>query len=192
MYAVEPIRSKLKVMAIKSYLKDRSARDYLLFCLGINTALRVSDLLKLKVGDVVDRAGQVKKILRVREGKTGKERRIVVNDQVRSPLLWYFKQSPALELGDYLFTAKLSNKPITRIRVHQIISKAAVAVGLMKEGERGFSCHSMRKTYGFMKRKAGFPMELIMERLGHSSPSITKRYIGITSDEVAELDKTGI
>ena len=80
MYEVEPIRSKLKVMAIKAFLKDRSARDYLLFCLGINTALRVSDLLKLRVKDVVDGAGQVKKVLRIREGKTGKERRIEVNE----------------------------------------------------------------------------------------------------------------
>lgn len=192
MYEVEPIRSKLKVMAIKAFLKDRSARDYLLFCLGINTALRVSDLLKLRVKDVVDGAGQVKKVLRIREGKTGKERRIEVNEQVRSPLLWYFKHSRPLEVEDYLFTAKRSGNPISRIRVHQIIVQAAIAVGLMKEGERGYGCHSMRKTYGYMKRKAGFPIELIQARLGHSTPSITRRYIGISADEVAQLDKTGI
>lgn len=192
MYSVEPIRSRLKVMAIKSYLKDKSARDYLLFCLGINTALRVSDLLKLKVGDVVNGSGEIRKILRIKEGKTKKERRITVNSQVRDPLNYYFKHKGALELDSFLFTAKRSQKPITRIRVHQIIKEACLAVGLIKEGERGYGCHSLRKTYGYMKRKAGFPIELIQARLGHSTPSITRRYIGISDDEIGEMDKTGI
>ena len=49
---VQPIRDIEKIEEVKSILREHGTRDLLLFCLGINTALRVSDLLKFKVGDV--------------------------------------------------------------------------------------------------------------------------------------------
>ena len=188
MNTVEPIRSKLKIAAMKNYLKGKSARDYLLFCFMLNTALRVGDCLRTKLCDVVDDSGEVRKVLRVREQKTGKEVRIELNDQVRGPLNYYFKHSRPLELDQFLFTAKRSQNPISRIRVHQILKKAAKAVGI----EAPISCHSARKSYGYHKRQEGWPIELIQARLGHASPSVTRRYIGISADEVAQLDKTGI
>ena len=49
---VQPIRDLEKIEEIKSILKEEGTRNLLLFCLGINTALRISDLLRFKVGDV--------------------------------------------------------------------------------------------------------------------------------------------
>lgn len=49
---VEPIRDKRKIELVKVILKKNGFRDYMLFLMGINSGLRISDILKLKVADV--------------------------------------------------------------------------------------------------------------------------------------------
>jgi hypothetical protein len=52
---VEPIRDRKKIAQIKNQLRgQRRSRDLLLFVVGINTALRISDLLELQVGYFLD------------------------------------------------------------------------------------------------------------------------------------------
>ena len=70
MKTVEPIRSPAKILAIKKNLKmENSPRNYLLFTIGVNSALRSSDLLGLKVSDVIDGKGDIKDYLYVRVKK---------------------------------------------------------------------------------------------------------------------------
>ncbi|CAM4454328.1 Tyr recombinase domain-containing protein [Paenibacillus typhae] len=64
---VEPIRSKKQIDALKKYLRGQNIRDYLLFVLGINSGLRISDLLKLQVEEVYNQDR-----ISIREQKTGK------------------------------------------------------------------------------------------------------------------------
>ena len=52
---VQPIRDLKQIETIKKLLKLRSMRDYCLFVLGINSGLRISDLLKLKISDISER-----------------------------------------------------------------------------------------------------------------------------------------
>ncbi|SDM95106.1 hypothetical protein SAMN04488502_10974 [Dendrosporobacter quercicolus] len=66
MELVEPIRDKKQIQGMKKYLKGQNCRDWLLFTLGINSGLRVSDLLKLIVTDV-----KGKERIIIREQKTG-------------------------------------------------------------------------------------------------------------------------
>jgi len=49
---VEPIRDRKQLENMKRYLKENSLRDWLLFVIGINSGLRIDDLLKLTVADV--------------------------------------------------------------------------------------------------------------------------------------------
>ena len=73
MNTVEPIKDKKKVLAIKRNLKEeKNPRNYLLFVMGINTALRISDLLSLKIKDIIDSKGDIKKYLFAKEKKTGR------------------------------------------------------------------------------------------------------------------------
>ena len=58
MKAVDPIKDVQKIREIKQKLRATNSRDYLLFTMGINLALRASDLLALKVGDVFDERGR--------------------------------------------------------------------------------------------------------------------------------------
>jgi integrase len=49
MNEVQPIREMEQIEKMKSFLMERSYRDWFLFVMGINTGLRISDLLQLKV-----------------------------------------------------------------------------------------------------------------------------------------------
>ena len=62
---VEPIRDKRKIELVKVILKKNDFRDYMLFLMGINSGLRISDILKLKVSDV-----RGKQYIEVKEQKT--------------------------------------------------------------------------------------------------------------------------
>ena len=180
---VEPIRDKDKIEAIKLMLSDRP-RDYLLFVLGINFALRVGDLLALRVGDVIDEGGNIVDHLIIKEQKTGKGKRITVNEAASCALSDYFQKVGVRPRGEYLFKSMRSEKPLDKVTVWKMLNSWCKAVGV----KDNCGTHTMRKTWGYWARKQGVSIELIQAKFGHSSPSITRRYIGITADEIANVE----
>ena len=94
MNVVERIRDRAKIEAIKKVL-SQNPRDLLLFTLGINSALRVSDLLSLRIDGVVGEGGKPQKFLEIREKKTGKLKRFEINQSVRKALRRYLGESKA-------------------------------------------------------------------------------------------------
>ena len=52
MNTVEPIRNKKAIKEIENILEKQGQRDLLIFLIGINCGLRISDILNLNVGDV--------------------------------------------------------------------------------------------------------------------------------------------
>lgn len=174
---VEPISEK-GVANIKRLLADRP-RDLLLFTLGINNGLRIGDLLRLKVKDLKGlKAGQG---LKVRESKTGKANVLMLNATSHKLFKEYMK-ALAPDDDDYLFKSnKGDNEPISVPYVSQLIKGWCREVGL-----RGnFGSHSLRKTFGCIQRKKfGVSWELLSARFNHSSLATTKRYLGITCEEV--------
>jgi len=184
MNTVEPIRDQRKVDAIRAMLKGQdNPRDYLLFTLGVNTALRVGDLLKLNVGDVVDSQGKIVDSLNLREQKTNKEITVELNPLTKQAIEYYLSKSPpeATQHDMPLFKSKRSNKRLDRRVVWELISTWCKDVGL--KGKYG--SHSLRKTWGYHARtKACVPLEMIQATLGHSTPAVTRRYIGISADEI--------
>ena len=92
---VEPIRDRKKIAQIRNLLRgQRRFRDLLLFVVGINTALRISDLLKLSIGDFVDEQGRMRERFWIREEKRGKRQEIVINDSIRETLQEYLVAYP--------------------------------------------------------------------------------------------------
>jgi integrase len=186
MVTVEPIRDKKKILAIKANLKEDSVRNYLLFVMGINLALRISDLLNLKVKDIIDKTGNIKKYLHIQEGKTNRQAKIYINDTVKTALNYYLDKAKGIEPDTYLFKSERSNKKLDRVRAWGLIQKWTKEVGL--EGER-FGTHSLRKTWGYQARKQGLSIEQISEKLGHKSVTVTRRYIGISQEEINQIEK---
>ena len=67
---VEPIRDRKKISQIKNLLRgQRRYRDLFLFVVGINTALRISDLLELRISHFLDNNVQVKGLFWIKEQK---------------------------------------------------------------------------------------------------------------------------
>ncbi len=184
---VQPIRDRKRISAIKGNLKKRDPRDFLLFTLGINTGLRISDILRLKVEDVKEHTGEIREILDLKEKKTKRQRFIYINDEVKNALEYFFDKTRLYDRDRYLFVSEVTkeNKPISRVRAWQLIQSWCQEVGI--KGRVG--THTLRKTAGYHMRMSGVALELIQEVLGHKSILMTKRYLGITDDEVAKVLK---
>lgn len=186
---VEPFREKQKILAIKKLLREeKSPRNYLLFTLGINSALRASDLLRLKVGDLLTDSGDIRKYLYVKTKKTGRELKIYINDNIQKAIRFYIDNENSLDPDNWLFYSKRNrNRAISRIRLWVLIRRWARLVEL---NEERFGCHSLRKTWGYHARMSGFNIEAIREKLGHRNSNITKRYLGITQKEINDMEKS--
>jgi len=173
MGVVQPIRDKAKIEEMKVYLKSHSLRDYTLFILGINSALRISDLLNLKVSDVYDENGKVRERILVKEIKTSKSKNFPFNNSVKSALNEYYHTiKPAQTV---LFASRKGDESITRQQSHRIINEAAKACNIKEP----CSNHSLRKTFATALYEAGVDLTRIQALLNHSSPKETIRYIGL-------------
>lgn len=185
MNVVDPIKDVPKIREIKQKLRATNSRDYLLFTMGINLALRASDLLSLKVGDVFDERKEIVRYIWIKEKKTGKEKKLFLNSVIEEALLFHFRNKKIWR-ENYLFTAKHSGEQLDRQALWELIKKWTKMVGL--KGRYG--THSLRKTWGYMARVVHHKdLPQVMEKLGHSNQEITKRYIGISQEEINELER---
>ena len=86
---VEPIRNRKTIDDIKKILKATNLRNYCLFILGINSGLRICDLLNLKIKDVLDEKRKIKDRITIREQKTGKVKNFPIADTAKKALMEY-------------------------------------------------------------------------------------------------------
>lgn len=171
---VQPIRDYDKIIDMKWSLKRFCGeRDYILFLLGINTGLRVSDLLKLKIKDV-----KKKKKVVMKEGKTEKPRTIHLAN-IYSELNDYIK---TVQGSEWLFPSRKGDKSISRIQAYRQLNKAARMVDI----NEGIGTHTMRKTFGYWYYKETRDVASLQMILNHSHPEITLKYIGITDEEIED------
>ena len=188
---VQPIRDTNKIDAMKSIMKGESNyRDLLLFVLGINTGLRISDILALKWESFITGGGRLLKTgdqLNVVEIKTKKIKSFIINRSVAEALKLYHESLDGVSSGDPVFpsrkTVKGKLKPIKREAAWQMLNRYANMVGL----NDGIGTHTLRKTFGYHLYKKGVALEYIQKMLNHSSPAITLRYIGITQEQLNDI-----
>lgn len=190
MSTTQPIRNKEALDRFRNYylLQKPHPRNYTLIILGLNTALRISDILRIKWSDVYDnQKKQMKSHLEIKEQKTKKEKSIALNLTVCNALSDYkndFFSGDTYDKTRYLFTAAgRENIPLCRQQAYRIIKAAALAAGLTAH----ISCHSLRKTFGYHAWQQGIPPALLMDIYNHSSYNITKRYLCIAQDERDEV-----
>ena len=174
---VQPIKNKEQIEQMKEELKRSSQRDYMLFLAGINIGLRISDLLKLKVGDFLNADKTMKSHVEIKEEKTNKYKRFKINYVLGEELYNYIKN---MQLEEYLFKSRNgNNRPITRIRAYTTLKNTADRLGI-----KNFGTHSLRKTFGYWHYQNYHDIAILMKIFNHSSPSITLRYIGVEDDEI--------
>lgn len=145
-------------------------------------ALRISDLLKLTWGDVLDE--KKFKTIKLRESKTNKKRNIELNKPAERGLVDLLASFDGCMLDDYIFKSREgANHHISRQQALNILKEIAKAIGI----KDNVGTHTLRKTWGYHAWKKGFDPALIMETLNHSNLNMTKRYLGISQDDINAL-----
>lgn len=159
-------------------------RNHLMIILGLNTALRISDILSLKWSDVYNfKRNDFKSHILIKEQKTQKMSEILINDALLEELRIYqdywITKNGELSPDGYLFCHRYYNKPISRVQAHRILKEVVDYYDISGR----IACHSLRKTFGYQAWKQGVPTVLLVAIFNHSSFQITKRYLGIEQDE---------
>ena len=180
MMEVDAVKSKGQIEQIKTNLRANSRKNIYadVFELGLQLALRISDLLSIRY-DMLDMEGRS---LTLREGKTKKLRTTRLNHKA----IEIIERRRAARPGDvFLFQgygtrAANTVKPVSRTSVHRAF--AAVA----DELKINFATHSMRKTRGYMMYSDGMDIAKISKVLNHHSQASTLAYIGVSKAEVQQ------
>ena len=151
---VEPIRDRKKIAQIKNLLRGQKRfRDLLLFVVGINTALRISDLLQLQINHFLDEQGRIKHRFWIKERKRGKRHEVVINTSIREALDEYLAAFPDIgnDRNNFVFFSSKANNysvPIKRGQAWKFITSICRDAGL----SGNFGTHSLRKTWGYHAR----------------------------------------
>ena len=196
MNSVEPIRDIKIIKNMRAILKSQSSRNELLFMIGINVGLKISDIITLKVSDLFKpNLKSIKESVSITEKKTGKTKKFYLGDKVEKLLLSYIKENPQLTLDSYIFfSRKGKNQHITREHAYRIINGAAESLGIVERDpitnkliSSEIGTHTLRKTFGYHAYQNGYSLELLMSIFNHSSSSQTLRYIGITEEQKKDV-----
>ena len=184
---VQPIKDKHKIQRMLKVLEEDNPRNGLLFRVGLNTILRIQDILDLKVKNIFHDDGRFRLYLSLFERKTRKNKgrrmkNIKLNSLLRKAIKEYVEFFE-LSLEDYIFFSLLDpDKNLDRVQAWRILKRAADKVGI-----DNFGTHSMRKTLAWTIYKQTKDISLVMIMLNHNSPKTTLRYLGITQESI---DKT--
>lgn len=201
--AADPIKDPADIRAMMEYYRQKGQwRNLVYFVVAISTGLRVSDMLRLRWGSLIDPETMTWRseivILERKTANTRKRQRnrhIAISQAVRDVAEEYLGYMDArgieISLDMYMFRSDRAmrdgdNVPIHRNNVLDFLKKAADAIGLSDKAR--ISCHSTRKTFGYhMMRNNGNSertLLLLQKMFGHSSAIITLAYIGLTDDEM--------
>ena len=187
MSTTQPIKKIDEIHALRQFFYNKGEiRNYVLITLGINMALRISDLLQIQWKDIWNFETQCfKEHIAISEQKTGKIANIYLNRQCLE-CLGELKKSlnDNIYPTEYIFKSRVGqNSHIGRNRAYVIIKKACSSLGY----EGNLSCHSLRKTFGYHAWKQGVSPAVIMSIYNHSSMEVTKRYLSIEQDDKDEV-----
>lgn len=177
MNAVSPIRDEEMLSRVKREAKAMGDAPYLLALLGLNTGLRISDLLQVRVGDIRDK-GYIAR----REIKTGKQTEIRFHPAVVAEIRRLTSTRQGHEL---LFASRQlarRDRSITRDTAYKWIVKMCRRAGMTEP----VGCHTLRKTYGYHYYMRYHDIVSLMMHFNHSSERVTLRYIGVTQEMINE------
>lgn len=167
---------------IRNLYRDGEYRISLLVAFGSFWGLRISDILPLQWQQVYD-----KDEFELVEKKTNKRRMIKINGQLKKHIIDCYQKIKPPSIEDSIFISR-KGSVYTVQRINVILKNLKIRYNLKI---RNFSSHSLRKCFGReIFNRSGENAELSIVKLSHlfnhSSPSITRRYLGISQKELLE------
>ena len=161
-----------------------SPRNLCIFVLGINTNLRASDLLTIKVNQAKHLAPDEE--ITLKEKKTGKKRRININRACIEAIQRLIKSKNFSE-DDFLFMSNREDrKALTVSSLSGLVKKWCKDINL----KGNYASHSLRKTWGYHQRitfDVGIPE--LMVCFNHTSQKQTLDYLCIQPEEIKSVYK---
>jgi integrase len=194
-HASEPIKRLEDIYRMSDwFIANGQYRDNMLFILGINFGLRISDLLRLKFEHIMHGDLTFRKSFAILEQKTAntrkrrRNRHVAINEAVKDAVSLYAKHAD-IRPGDYMFRKETkrgrhTDAPLHRNTAERILKKAGKALGLNAH----IATHTLRKTFAYhqmmMSKNDPRKLLLLQQMFGHSTSAQTLEYIGITREEI--------
>ena len=164
--------------------RDGEYKFCLLITIGVFSGLRIGDLLQLRFSQFENAD-----ILTIQEQKTKKTRRIKINPDLKQIIERVKSRMVGADTNQYIFVNKYGTKPIDKSYVNVKLKELLKQYNIVLEGNA--SSHLFRKTLGNrvlrLNNYSNESVILLMELFGHSSPSITKKYLGICEREIHDV-----
>ena len=164
--------------------RDGEYKFCLLISIGVFTGLRISDLLKLRFSQF-----ECAEILTIQEQKTKKTRRIKINTDLKEIVERIRSKMGVTDSNQLIFVNRYGTKPIDQSYVNVKLKEIFKQYNIVLEGNA--SSHLFRKTLGNrvlrLNNYSNEAIILLMELFSHSSPNITKRYLGIREKEILDV-----
>lgn len=180
MNRVEPVAPEDYKKLKQVFKKDDSTRNYCIFMTLFTFSLRVSDLLSLKVKDILKDDGTIKDKIWFQEQKRNSSKNLYMRPDTKQALQDWLDIRD-LEYDDYLFPSpKKDGQPLNRHTINYILKSRGEKAGI----DYSIASHSGRKTLAKkIYEQNDKDIRLTQEILGHQSPESTKAYIHIGEDE---------
>jgi integrase/recombinase XerD len=156
-------------------------RDLTFVCLLLDTGLRLSEALNLKLSDIDLSQGFVRVV-----GKGGKERFVPIGESVKVVLHRYLmRRMTVTNAGDWLFITTLATQ-LTKRQAHMRLSLWAKKAGI--EGVR-VSPHSLRFTFVRKWLQSGGDSIVLQRILGHQTTQMTAYYARLFATDLKDAHK---
>ena len=147
--------------------------------------LRVSEVAGLKVTDIDSGRG----VIRIRHGKGGKDRQVMLSVQLLHLLRDYWQQARP---KDWLFPGRDEGSRISVTVLHDACREARIAARIGKQ----VSVHTLRHSFATHLLESGTDIRVIQTLLGHNHLSSTARYTAVSNRVIAStqspFDRLGI
>lgn len=173
MKSVDPIRDRDMYNKIKKDLYEWNKKYYIMYLVGCLLALRINEILLLRVGDV---AGKTE--FTFRQSKTGKEITIAFNPELKAALKEYCKGRDPQEA--LIPSRDNEYKPLSSKRSWEVISFIGNKYGLH------LGTHSFRKTCAYHYYMQTKDLATLKVWLNHSAERDTLTYIGVTKERIRQ------
>jgi integrase len=176
-------------------IERRRFRDRAFLQLALGTGFRASEILSLVWSQVLTSSGEISDSVTIERAhlkggagvrrKAIRSRRVPLNERVRGAVADYLGSLGVVPMGPVFRSRVGDNGAISRVQAHRLLKDLARKLGL---DSRRLACHSARKKFALdVHRRAHFDVLKTMRILGHSSPTVTARYVESSQDELDAL-----
>ena len=169
--------------SLKILQKEKKFKIAFLIVVGINSGLRIGDILSLKYGDFKN------DVLEIQEQKTKKIRRITLNQHILNAYQVFIKRiaetTPRIiQDQNYVFVSQMGSVFSIR-QVNRELKKILAD----KKSRLNISTHTLRKIFGrkiYSMHDHG-SLAILSELFNHSSEAISRKYLGLRQEEIQDI-----